>query len=115
LHEAEDELHRTEVRLASTETEIADMQRRFEEEFELTKEEVLTYADKIEQKNFALEEIEVLSGKIGALGDINTGAVAQYEHVKERIEFLGGQRTDLETSKAQLEEIITDIDGRTRE
>lgn len=115
LHEAEDELHRTEVRLASTETEIADMQRRFEEEFELTQEEVLTYVDKIEQKNFALEEIEMLRGKIGALGDINAGAVAQYEHVKERIEFLGGQRTDLETSKTQLEEIIVDIDGRTRE
>lgn len=115
LHEAEEELHRVEVRLASTETEIAEMRRRFEEEFELPIEAALEYSDKIEQKNLALEEIEELKNKIGALGNINTGAVAQFEHVKERLDFLTAQREDLEEAKKQLEEIIEDIDGRTRE
>jgi chromosome segregation protein len=115
LHEAEEELHRVEVRLASTETEIAEIQRRFEEEFELPFEEALAFGEQIEQKNLALEEIEDLRNKIGELGTINTGALAQYEHVKERLDFLGEQKTDLETSKAQLEEIIADIDSRTRE
>jgi chromosome segregation protein len=115
LHEAEEELHRVEVRIASTETEIADMQRRFGEEFEMSLEEGLTYGAQIEQKNLALDEIEVLKDKVSALGNINIGAVQQYEQVKERLEFLGAQRSDLEGSKAQLEEIITDIDSRTRE
>jgi chromosome segregation protein len=115
LHEAEEELHRVEVRLASTETEIAEIQRRFEEEFELPFEEALSFGEQIEQKNLALEEIESLRNKIGELGTINAGALAQYEHVKERLDFLSEQKTDLETSKAQLEEIIADIDGRTRE
>lgn len=115
LHEAEEELHRVEVRIASTETEIADMQRRFTEEFALTLEEGLAYGDKIEQKNLALDEIEVLKDKIGGLGNVNVGAVQQFEQVKERLEFLSTQRTDLEQAKAQLEEIIADIDSRTRE
>lgn len=115
LHEAEEELHRTEVRLASTEAEIADMQRRFEEEFQLPMQEALPYAAQIEQKNIALEEIETLRNKIGALGTVNAGAIAQYEHVKERIDFLTAQSDDLIASRTQLEEIITDIDGRTRE
>lgn len=115
LHEAEEELHRTEVRLAATEAEIAEMRRRFEEEFQLPIEEALPYAAQIEQKNTALEEIESLKNKIGALGTVNSGAIAQYEYVKERIDFLTAQSDDLTSSKEQLEEIIADIDGRTRE
>jgi chromosome segregation protein len=103
------------VRIASTETEMLDMQRRFAEEFELPQEEALAYRDAIEQKNLALDEIEVLKDKIGALGSVNVGAIQQHEQVAERLEFLSTQRADLEASKAQLEEIIADIDSRTRE
>ena len=49
------------------------------------------------------------------MGNVNTGAIEQHEQVKERLEFLTTQRDDLLNSKAQLEEIIADIDARTRE
>jgi len=115
LHQSEEELHKLEVRIASTEAEIAGMQRRFEEEFKISQEEALTYRDAIEQKNLAQDEIQVLRDKIDALGEVNTGAVAQYEQVKERLEFLTSQRADLDKSREELEAIITDIDARTHE
>ena len=115
LHEAEDELHKSEVKLASTETEIADIARRFEEEFELTIGDALTHRDDIESKQSALDEIEELKQKVGSLGHVNIGAIEQHEQVKERLDFLTSQREDLDSSRAQLEEIIADIDGRTRE
>jgi len=115
LHNAEEELHRIEVRIASTETEMQDMQRRFSEEFTVTLEEALPHRDMIEQKQLALDEIEVLRDKITGLGNVNTGAIQQHEQVAERLGFLTTQRADLENSKAQLEEIIADIDQRTRE
>jgi chromosome segregation protein len=115
LHTAEEELHRVEVRIASTETEITETVRRFEEEFCLTPEEALPHRDDIEQKQVALEEISDISSKIGAMGNVNVGAIQQHEQVQERLEFLSSQRDDLEQSKNQLEEIIADIDGRTRE
>ncbi|MDF2439426.1 MAG: chromosome segregation protein, partial [Abditibacteriota bacterium] len=115
LHTAEEELHRVEVRMASTETEIAEMVRRFDEEFGLTPEEALPHRDDIEQKQQALDEIADISDKIGQLGTVNVGAIQQHEQVKERLEFLTTQRTDLDNSKAQLEEIFADIDGRTRD
>jgi chromosome segregation protein len=62
----------------------------------------------------ALEEIEGLSGKIGGLGSVNIGAVAQYDAVKERLDFLTEQKTDLETSKDELDSIIAEIDARMR-
>lgn len=113
LHDAEEELHRVEVRIASTETEMQDMQRRFTEEYELPLEEGVAYRDAIEQKQLALDEIEVLKDKIGGLGTVNTGAIQQHQQVVERLEFLTTQRTDLDASRAQLEEIIADIDSRT--
>jgi len=115
LHESEDELHRTEVKLASTETEIIDIERRFEEEFAMTIEDALPHRDDIESKQNALDEIEVLKQKVGSLGHVNVGAIEQHEQVKERLDFLTTQRADLDASRAQLEEIIADIDGRTRE
>ncbi len=63
----------------------------------------------------ALQEIEELSDKIGGLGQVNLGAVAQYESVKKRLDFLTTQKTDLETAHAELDAIIAEIDGRMRE
>lgn len=114
-HTAAEELHRVEVRLASTETEMQEMERRFLEEFELSVEDALPHRDDIEQKQIAQEEIEVLKDKLSQMGNVNTGAIEQHEQVKERLEFLTGQKADLEESQAQLEEIIAEIDGRTRE
>ncbi len=114
-HSAEEELHRVEIRLASTQTEMEDMRRRFEEEFELSVEDALPHRDEIEGKQVALDEIEVLRDQVGALGNVNTGAIQQHEQVKERLDFLLAQRADLDSARAQLEEIISDIDGRTRE
>ncbi len=121
LHGAEDEAHRLEVRIASTEAEMLDMERRFREEFELEPAQVL--ADlRAEAGDFdtfnrrhALEEIEELTGKIGGLGGVNIGAVAQFEAVKERLDFLTEQKTDLEGAKAELDAIIAEIDATMRE
>jgi chromosome segregation protein len=63
----------------------------------------------------ALQEIEELSKRIGDLGQINLGAVAQYASVKERLDFLSEQKTDLETARGELDAIIAEIDGRMRE
>ncbi|HEX8463974.1 MAG TPA: chromosome segregation protein SMC [Abditibacterium sp.] len=154
-HAAEEELHRYEVRIASTQAEMLDMERRFREEFELEPEVVLStlraqttpgpsfvrrgenpqldgvFANDSElqspsplltkegpgmvfNRRAALEEIEELSGKIGGLGSVNIGAVAQYDAVKERLDFLTEQKTDLETSKDELDTIIAEIDARMR-
>jgi chromosome segregation protein len=115
LHEAEEELHRVEVRIAQTETEMQQMEVRFAEEFQIPLDEALSHRDAIEQKQLALDEIEVLKDKISGLGNVNTGAIEQHEQVKERLEFLTTQRDDLQNSKNQLEEIIADIDARTRD
>ncbi len=151
LHQCEEELHRLEVRIASTQAEMADMERRFREEFDLEPGAVLANLRAVATENSsdadstkneeegetlvsffveneekpvpslpfnrraALEEIEELSALIGGLGSVNLGAVAQFEAVKERLDFLTEQKTDLEVSRGELDAIIAEIDGRMRE
>ena len=195
LHGAEDELHKIEVRIASTQAEIADMERRLRDEFALVpnsviecletgaplrifepiveaeNEELETPADagieveavdadqsgenakiagpnalktpaqelelllaesKIEEPkapawaldfflrdaNFdrraAAREIEELTRKVSGLGRVNLGAIAQYEAVKERLDFLLEQRDDLQTARGELNAIMAEIDGRMK-
>lgn len=63
----------------------------------------------------SLDEIEILSAQIGDLGQVNLGAVAQYDSVKERLYFLTEQKDDLEGAQAELDAIIAEIDGRMRD
>ena len=181
LHEAEDELHKIEVRIASTEAEIGDMERRFRDEFMLVPTSVIECletgaplrivervveieetedesdeeaAQEIEDPNAlktpqeelesllaepeveepkapvlaldlflrqpefdrraALREIEELTRKVSGLGRVNTGAIAQYEAVKTRLDFLVEQRDDLETAREELGAIMAEIDGRMK-
>ena len=59
-------------------------------------------------------EIEELTRKVSGLGRVNTGAIAQYEAVKERLDFLIEQRADLETARDELGAIMAEIDGRMK-
>ena len=115
VHEAETELHKLDLRETQTRTEMEEAERRFREEFELTIEQALGHAGEIENKQAALEEQATLRQQLSMMSNLNLGALAQQEALTERLEFLTTQRDDLEQGKSQLEEIIAEIDGRTRE
>lgn len=115
LHGDEEELHRVEVRLASGEAEVSEMERRLREEFEIEPEKVLEIREPIENRSAAAEEIRGLQAQIAALGPVNAGAIGQHQAVRERLEFLSAQKADLQAAQAELEAIITEVDGRTRE
>ena len=72
----------------------------------------------LREENFdrrgAGREIEELTRKVSGLGRVNTGAIAQYEAVKERLDFLVEQRDDLETARGELNAIMLEIDGRMK-
>ena len=70
--------------------------------------------DETFERRKALAEIEELARKVSGLGAVNTGAVAQYEAVKERLDFLTEQRADLEIARDELNAIMLEIDGRMK-
>ncbi|MEG2189378.1 MAG: chromosome segregation protein SMC, partial [Christensenella sp.] len=49
------------------------------------------------------------------LGNVNVGAIEEYERVSERYGFLSAQRDDLEKSAAELTDMIAGITARMRD
>ncbi|MFC2343544.1 MAG: chromosome segregation protein SMC [Negativicutes bacterium] len=81
-----------------------------QEEFHLTPEEAAKEALGLSDK--ALQETTVrLSADIEALGTVNLNAVAEYERLKERHDFMAAQAKDLEEAKENLLRIIKEMDA----
>ena len=61
------------------------------------------------------ERIAELKRVLARMGEVNLTAIAEYEEVSGRYEYLTGQRKDLEDAINQLQEAIDRIDATTKE
>ena len=62
----------------------------------------------------AAKEERRIKSRMRELGDVNIGAIAEYEQVSERYEFLTSQRNDINAAKEELLKIISDMDKTIR-
>jgi len=103
-------INREAVAIGKMDVELDVMIKKIEEEHEMT----FTYA----ADNYPLkgavseikEKIRQLKVKMSALGEVNTGAIQEYQRIKERFDFLSEQRDDLVRAKTNLEETIHEMD-----
>lgn len=61
------------------------------------------------------ERIAFLREKIAGMGEVNPGAVEEFEELNERYEFLSSQKSDLESSIESLQKAIRKINRTSRE
>jgi chromosome segregation protein len=61
------------------------------------------------------KEIEHFRAKIAGIGDVNLGAIKEYEELKERFDFMSEQRVDLEKAIEDLHKVIRKINRITQE
>lgn len=80
------------------------------EEYELTYSEAVSERDS-KGKTASSAHISKLKKEIKELGTINVAAIEDYKNVSERYEFLSEQKKDMTETKANLEKIITDMQG----
>jgi chromosome segregation protein len=106
--------HRLELRLTQIEGEISFCERTLAEEYRISLEEAERRTQPIDSRTAAQQRVKELQGKLEGLGDVNVGAIEEYDRVKERLEFLGGQRQDLEAAREDLHQAIVEIDGEAR-
>lgn len=57
------------------------------------------------------ERLRVLRAEMDALGPVRTGAIEEYERLRDRLNFLERQRADLLTAADRLDEVVRDIDA----
>ena len=107
-------LHENELRLARLEIQLSQVTERLQEEYSISKEEGLKRPEETNvDKNTAME-VSRLRREIRAMGQVNTGAVDEYDRLTERFDNLNEQKADIDKGREALLSTIAEIDDSTR-
>ncbi|MGG4146121.1 chromosome segregation protein SMC [Paenibacillus algorifonticola] len=110
LRQIEEQLRQNEIAANRLDVELDNLLRKLSEEYELSielaREQYPVPEDVIGTQNLVRD----LKRQITMLGDVNLGAIDEYERVKERYEFLSEQKDDLVEAKTTLYQVIREMD-----
>ena len=102
--------HAAEIRRTRLEFELDNGQSRLAEDFQTTYEVAISNKTEITFKKEVTSRIRVLKESIGAMGNVNLGAIKDFGRVKERYDFLSKQFHDMEQAKESLYRVIAEMD-----
>ncbi|MBR0026681.1 MAG: chromosome segregation protein SMC, partial [Clostridia bacterium] len=100
--------HRSEISLNKSQMELANMQDRIWQDYELTYENVLPLRKPI-AITAANQRVDELKRGIRALGDVNVSAIEDYKTIKERYDSLKEQCEDLTKAREDLTTLIEEL------
>lgn len=103
-------IHASDVKRARLEFDIENSLDKLTEELQITYEEALLKKTEIKNKRETAARIKELKEAISLLGNVNIGAIDEFERVKERYDFLTGQYHDLDQAKVSLFKVIDEMD-----
>lgn len=103
------------VTLSRAETEISHLEQRILEKYSVNLAEESTTLPQEFNREDEESRLSELRSKLDSMGDVNLGAIPEYEELKSRQEFLAKQVQDLEESIAALKRAIQRINQTTRQ
>ena len=106
---------RLEQKKLAAELEERQIVDRLWESYELSRSAAAQQRQPVENMSAATRRIAELRRDIARLGNVNLGAIAEYERVSERYGFLRSQRDDVASARRDLLKIIGDLTGEMRE
>ncbi|GKU78594.1 chromosome segregation protein SMC [Paenibacillus sp. L3-i20] len=110
LRSVEEQMRSTEIAVNRQDVELDNLLRKLSEEYELSYELAKEQYPLPEDILGTGNEVRELKRQISALGDVNLGAIDEYERVKERYQFLFDQKNDLVEAKTALYQVIKEMD-----
>ena len=110
----EGEVSRLEQRKVSASMEEKQLLDKLWETYELSHEAAKQQRVEIESVQKASRRIAELKRAVSALGNVNVGAIEEFDRVNERYTYLTDQRDDVQRAKSELEEIIANITGEMK-
>lgn len=103
-------LKEREVLLGKYDVKLDNLLLNLSQNYSLTYEYAYSNYELDMNEEIARSKVEELKKNISSLGEVNTGAIAEFERVNERYEFLIKQSKDLEDSSLELNNIIDEMD-----
>ncbi|MEG1286563.1 MAG: chromosome segregation protein SMC [Clostridium sp.] len=108
----ENDLNRKEIANAKFQSEKEGLYKKLNEELGLTLAEADEIAIQIENILIVKEQIYKLKLQITALGIVNLAAIAEYEEVCGKYEFMASQEDDLNKAKDELLKVILEMTNK---
>ena len=110
------ELNDINVLISKEEVKLDNLLLRLNEEYGITFEKAkATYLEALEDAEEVRSKVNYLKREIKTLGDVNVGAISEYERVNSRYTFLSTQRDDLTSSINDLLKVINELDDEMKE
>jgi chromosome segregation protein len=109
LRSYEEKLHQQEVRVNRLDVELNHLLQKLAEEYETSFEGAKEKYGVPENPAQAERKVRSLKQKLDQLGDVNIGAIEEYQRLTERLTFLTTQEEDLLQAKQQLYQMIAQM------
>lgn len=110
VYQKNKELNRLEIEVNRADVKLDNLLNTLSETYSLTYEKACKNYKLEIPDNEARNSVTNLKRKIKDLGNVNLGAIEEYDRISERYEFLIGQREDLIGAENTLLEIIKEMD-----
>lgn len=110
LKSVEELLRQTEIGVNRLDVELENVLKKLSDDYELSYELAKQRYPIPEDIEGTQSEVERLKRGISALGEVNLGAIEEYQRVHERYTFLDEQKSDLIEAKTTLYQVIREMD-----
>ncbi len=107
----QNELRDIEVNIGKMDVKLDNLLAKLSDEYQMTYEKAINEYSLDMDEAVARTKVNHLRRDIRDLGEVNVGAIQEYERINTRYTFLVEQKTDLEKAIANLLEIINDLDN----
>ncbi|MBO2942747.1 chromosome segregation protein SMC [Paenibacillus sp. F411] len=106
----EDQLRQTEIGVNRLDVELENILKKLSDDYELSYELAKQRYAVPEDVPAVQLEVRELKRDISSLGEVNLGAIEEYQRVNERYQFLHEQKEDLIEAKTTLYQVIKEMD-----
>lgn len=110
LQSMQTQKYELEIKNAKNETQLDTYKNKLWEEFEISYIQAMDFKSDEFVMSSAVRENREIKNRIKELGEVNIGAIEEYETVRERYDFLTGQQADIQQAMDSLNKIISDMD-----
>ncbi len=110
-HSLTQEIQDKEVKANRLDVELENRLEQLRAEYMLTFEKARATYPKTEDMEEAQKRVKLIKRAIEDLGNVNIGAIEEYDRIQERHSFLTDQQNDLLEAKSTLFDVISEMDG----
>lgn len=114
MNSLQDQKYELEIKNAKNETQLDTYKDKLWEDFEISYIQAMEFKSEEFVMSTAVKENRQIKNRMKELGEVNVGAIEEYEIVKERYDFLTTQQADIQEAMDNLNSIIDDMDKTIR-